>query len=70
MDVLWFIWPANVQAITLLISQKEKKKTKKKQNKMSARFVCFLGISLLMLFNVIVEFWEWIDNSDKFLSNL
>ena len=79
MDVFWFIWPANIQAITLLISEKEKnkknkKKTKqnktKKKNKMSASFVCFLGISLLMLLNVIVEFWEWIDNSDKFLLNL
>ena len=43
---------ANVQAITMLISQRENKTNKKK---MSASFVCFLEISFLMFLMLLLN---------------
>ena len=41
---------------------------KKKQN--VSMFHLLLRNFFLNVFNVVIEFQEWIDNSDKFLSNL
>ena len=48
---------ANVQAITMLISQNENK-TKQNKKKDVSKFRLLLRNFFLNVFNVIVEFWE------------
>ena len=50
--------------------KEEKTKTKKNKQQNVYEFRLLLRNFFFNAFKVVVEFLEWIDNSDKFLSNL
>ena len=67
MDVL-VIYLTSKRTGNYFVDLSEGKQNKKKQD--VCKFRLLLRNYFLNAFNVMVEFLEWIDNSDKFLSNL